>query len=201
MILSEFPVDHFKISSGEMTNRALIEFCDNFGKTIYLSTGMSSLDEVSRTFSWIKRSPVILFQSTSIYPTPYDKVGLPVIGLYAKLFEVYGVGLSDHTPTIDSCLAAVSYGARYFEKHITLDRLAEGPDHCSSLEPDDMWRLRKSINHVWDATRPTSKVMFQEEEEKARVHKHGYSHDNRGPKGNRIPLPSGSEVLQELPSP
>ena len=132
--------DFVKIGSGDITNWQLLEKVAGFRKTLVVSTGASQLDEVQATMLFLEEigvsvpREVVLMQCTSAYPAPLEDAHVRVLTSYRDQFGCR-VGYSDHTQTTESALAAVALGARVIEKHITLDRNMEGPDHLTSLEP------------------------------------------------------------------
>ena len=139
-ILELMDIDAYKIASGEVTNIPMLEHIAKLGKPVYLSTGMSSyveiVDALGALGGWrdFTSLDITLMQCSSLYPCPYDKVGLNVI----KDLKKYGlpVGLSDHTKTIYAPIVAVTQGATVIEKHITLTHNMIGPDASFSLTPD-----------------------------------------------------------------
>lgn len=163
-LLGNLGVDIYKIGSGELTNRRLIEHIAKKRKTIILSTGMSYLGEIERALRWIGESgglkrtkkipgggifqyPLVLLHCVSSYPCPYSEANLRAIETIRVAFNV-PVGFSDHTPGIEASVAAVALGAAVIEKHMTLDRNMEGPDHKASLEPSEFIKLVKSIRNT-----------------------------------------------------
>ena len=140
----------WKVPSGLITNQEFLKrvaVCH--GKKI-LSTGMSDLNEVNIAIGYLGRNNLTLLHCVSLYPTPYDQVNLSAM---FSLREQFGldVGLSDHTKGIEIAIAAVAMGASVIEKHFTLDRNQEGPDHSSSLEPHELRKMVKSIRNVEQA--------------------------------------------------
>lgn len=129
-----------KIGSGDITNWQLLERVAGFRKTLVVSTGASQMDEVEATMRFLEQigvsvaRDVVLMQCTSAYPSPIEDANVRVLSSYRDQFGCR-VGYSDHTQTTESALAAVALGACIIEKHITLDRKMEGPDHETSLEP------------------------------------------------------------------
>lgn len=138
--LSSFNMPFWKIPSGEITNYPYLVKIAKTKKKVILSTGMSNLDEVENAFSLLKKSgteDISILHCTSQYPTPFEDVNLNVIPMLKEKFHVT-VGYSDHTMGIEIPIAAVAMGARIIEKHFTLDRNMEGPDHKASLEPNEL---------------------------------------------------------------
>ncbi|MCR5267587.1 MAG: N-acetylneuraminate synthase [Lachnospiraceae bacterium] len=143
-------VRKWKIPSGEITNLPYLEHIASFGEPMILSTGMSTLDEVRAALDVIRRSgteEIILLHCTTDYPTAYRDVNLKAMLTLADEFHVK-VGYSDHTRGIEVPVAAAALGACVIEKHFTLDRNMEGPDHKASLEPDELKAMVAAIRNI-----------------------------------------------------
>ncbi len=148
--LQELGVEVFKIASGEITNIPLLTHIARKGKPIILSTGMSTLEEVGMAIKAINESgnqDIVLLHCVSNYPTQPEDVNLRAIQTMREAFNL-PVGYSDHTLGIDIAVAAVALGAGVIEKHFTLDRSLLGPDHKSSIEPDELKLLVRSIRRI-----------------------------------------------------
>ena len=130
----------FKIPSGEITNLPYLRKISSFGKKVILSTGMSTLDEIQEALNVLKNCDVSLLHCTTEYPCPYDNVNMNAMLTIKKHFNL-PVGYSDHTQGIEIPIMAVSMGAEIIEKHFTLDKTMEGPDHKASLEPDELKQM------------------------------------------------------------
>jgi len=161
--LEEIGVEVYKVGSGELTNLPLIEHIAKKKIPMIVSTGMSTLEEISETVNLIKQigTPLALTHCTSVYPCPYRLSNLKVIPKLNKLFNV-PVGLSDHTNTIYTSFGAVAHGACIIEKHFTLNKNAEGPDHASSIEPKELKHLVEGSNAIFEANGDEKKI-FEEE--------------------------------------
>ena len=152
-ILEKIGVDAYKIPSGEITNKPLLQYIARKNKQVLLSTGMSTLEEVRKDIQWIEEmenNKIILFHCTSNYPAPYSSVNMKAMLTLKDEFG-YPVGYSDHTRGIEIALMSVAYGAVVVEKHFTYDRNAEGPDHKASLEPSELKCMVESIRHIEEA--------------------------------------------------
>ena len=148
--LENLGVPAFKVGSGEITNLPLLEHIAKKRKSIILSTGMSYLSEVEQAVQLIRKSgnqQIILLHCVSNYPTSPSDVNLRAMGTMATAFNV-AVGFSDHTPGIEISLAASALDACVIEKHLTLDRNYPGPDHRSSLEPEEFTKLVNGIRNI-----------------------------------------------------
>lgn len=136
-----------KIPSGEITNLPYLRAVNAQGGKVILSTGMSTLDEVAAALKALKDCEVSLLHCTTEYPCPPNEVNLRAM---LTLKERFGlpVGYSDHTQGIEIPIAAVAMGATIIEKHFTLARNMEGPDHKASLEPDELKAMVAAIRKV-----------------------------------------------------
>lgn len=151
--LNELGVEIWKIPSGEITNYPYLVHIAKTKKKIILSTGMSTLDEINNALNILKSNgatDIQLLHCTTQYPTPYSSVNLKAMDTIKKETGCE-VGYSDHTNGIEIPIAAVSMGATIIEKHFTLDRNMEGPDHKASLEPYELKQMVESIRHIEDA--------------------------------------------------
>jgi N,N'-diacetyllegionaminate synthase len=148
-LLSRTGVAAWKVASGEVSNVPLLERVAATGLPIFLSTGMSSLEEIDRAVEIVRRRqlPLTVLQCTSAYPCPPEKVGLNLIPFYR---ERYGcdVGLSDHSGTIYPGLAAVTLGIEVLEVHVTLSREMFGPDVAASITSCELRTLVDGIRFV-----------------------------------------------------
>lgn len=148
--LNEIEVNRFKIASADLINKPLIEAVTKTKKQIILSTGMATLGEIERTISFIKsfgNENIIILHCTSGYPTPYNQVNMNILNTLKTAFGL-PIGYSDHTLGIEVPIMAVSLGAKLIEKHLTLSRTMEGPDHFASLEPDELKKMVDGIRNV-----------------------------------------------------
>jgi N-acetylneuraminate synthase len=134
--LKKMDIPAYKIGSGECNNYPLIKHIAGFGKPIILSTGMNTIDSVSKAAKIIEEAgvPYALLHTTNIYPTPHHLVRLGAMVELAKAFPNALIGLSDHTTDNLACLGAVALGACILERHFT-DRMdREGPDIVCSMD-------------------------------------------------------------------
>ena len=140
----------WKIPSGEITNLPLLIKIAQLHEPIIMSTGMSELNEVADAVKVLRdngATDITLLHCTTEYPAPYEDVNLKAIDTMRDAFNV-PVGYSDHTKGIEIPIAAVARGACVIEKHFTLDRNMEGPDHKASLEPQELKQMVDSIRNV-----------------------------------------------------
>ena len=142
----------FKIPSGEISNKPYLEHVAAFKKPIVLSTGMSNIEEIAAAISvlannGISKEQLCILHCNTEYPTPFEDVNLKAMCSIQNHFNVE-VGYSDHTLGIEVAVAAVALGAKVIEKHFTISRAMEGPDHAASLEPDELKEMVKSIRNI-----------------------------------------------------
>lgn len=144
--LKECGMDIWKIPSGLITQKDFLDKINSINpKWVIMSTGMASIEEILTAKSRIKTKKLTILQCVTFYPTPYEDVNLNAMP-YINLGKNYG--LSDHTIGIEIPIAAAALGAEVIEKHFTLDRTMEGPDHKASIEPDEFKTMVKSIRNV-----------------------------------------------------
>ena len=152
-LLLQYEIPLIKIPSGEITNYPYLKKIGKTGKKVILSTGMSTLDEVRDAVQILKNEgtdKIILLHCNTEYPTPMCDVNLLAM---KTLQEELGlpVGYSDHTKGIEIPIAAAALGACVIEKHFTLDRTMEGPDHKASLEPHELRAMVCAIHNIEQA--------------------------------------------------
>lgn len=145
----------FKVPSGEITNKPYLRYLGSLRKPIILSTGMATMAEVGAAIKVLEtegadRKHLTLLHCTTEYPTPMDDVNLSAMVTMQNEFKV-SVGYSDHTMGIEIPIAAVALGASIIEKHFTLDRQMEGPDHKASLEPNELKNMVIAIRNIESA--------------------------------------------------
>ncbi len=150
--LKELGQEVFKIPSGEITNFPLLRHIGRYQKEIILSSGASNMSEINAALQVLTSAGTLLDQitvlhCTSAYPANFNEVNLLAMEKISTEFGVK-VGYSDHTLGIEIAIAAVALGATIIEKHFTLSRNMEGPDHQSSLEPHELNQMIKSIRNV-----------------------------------------------------
>ena len=136
----------YKIGSGQAKDVDFLTHVNSKGKPIILSTGMAELSDIRHSLTVVD-VPVTLMHCVSLYPTPPEKADLRRMQAMMKGFAL-PLGYSDHTEGIDIALAAVSLGATVIEKHLTLDKSMEGPDHKASITPDELKALVKGIRNI-----------------------------------------------------
>lgn len=139
-----------KIGSGEVTNIPFLRAIGKRRQKVILSTGMSTLADVEKAYNILMESgakEVALLHCTTNYPCPYNEVNLQAMQTLKAAFKCQ-VGYSDHTMGIEVPIAAVAMGAEIIEKHFTLDKNMEGPDHKASLDPHELKQMVNSIRNI-----------------------------------------------------
>lgn len=151
-LLREFNLPFWKIPSGEITNLPYLRKVGQYASDVILSSGMCNMQEIQEAISILTANGVDTERITVLhcnteYPTPFEHVNLNAM---LEIREQLGVrvGYSDHTLGIEVPIAAVALGALVIEKHFTLDRNMEGPDHKASLEPYELEEMIIAIRHI-----------------------------------------------------
>jgi len=146
-MLQSIGMPAWKLGSGEVYNKYLVEKMVKTGKPILLSTGLSSYEDIDRQVEMIKTNPYAVMQCTTAYPCPPEKIGLNII---SEMKDRYGcpVGLSDHSGTIFPSLAAVSNGALMIEVHVTMSPYMFGPDVKASVTIEQLREMTEGIRMI-----------------------------------------------------
>jgi N,N'-diacetyllegionaminate synthase len=150
-ILKNAGVKNFKVASGEVSNIPLLEKLANIPGSIFLSSGMSSYNEIDKAINVLNKSSSsdkILFQCTSEYPCKIENVGLNIIKVFLDKYPNWKIGLSDHTLSSTAAILSLSIGASVFEKHLTLSNMMYGSDAKNSLEPNDFKMYVENIREA-----------------------------------------------------
>ena len=148
--LNQLEMPFWKLPSGEGTNYPYLVKIAQTHKGIVMSTGMCTLDEISESLSVLRTNgagKIVLLHCNTEYPTPMEDVNLKAMSTLKKTFDT-PIGYSDHTKGIEVPIAAVAMGATIIEKHFTLDRNMEGPDHKASLEPSELKAMVQAIRNI-----------------------------------------------------
>jgi N,N'-diacetyllegionaminate synthase len=150
--LDSLNIDLFKVPSGEITNKPYLEHIAKKGKPIVISTGMSNLQEIKNAVEVIQNHQIAKNQITILhcnteYPTPLQDVNLLAMNTIKNELGLQ-VGYSDHTLGIEVSIAAVALGACIIEKHFTLDKNMNGPDHKASLDPLELKEMVRLIRNI-----------------------------------------------------
>ncbi|EQB7292637.1 N-acetylneuraminate synthase [Escherichia albertii] len=161
----------WKIPSGELLNLPYLEKICNLpiaGKQIVISTGMATIDEIRLSLKVFSDNGVLpeditILHCNTEYPTPFEDVNLNAIAGLKNEFKDYNIGFSDHSPGFFAAIAAVPYGITFVEKHFTLDKNFEGPDHKASVTPDELKILCEGIRSVEKSLGSYEKIVTNSE--------------------------------------
>ena len=167
-LLNELNLKIFKVPSGEITNLPYLKHIGTLRKQVILSTGMSTLKEVGDALAILTNAGTLnenitVLHANTMYPTPMEDVNLNAMQTIHKEFGV-AVGYSDHTLGIEVDIAAVAMGASIIEKHFTLNKAMEGPDHKASLEPEELKAMVSAIRNIEKALGSNEKILSPSEE-------------------------------------
>ena len=151
-LLEKLKLKIFKIPSGEITNLPYLRKIGALEKEVILSTGMATIGEIEDALDILieagtLKEKITVLHANTMYPTPMEDVNLRAMVTIGKTFDV-AYGYSDHTLGIEVDIASVAMGATVIEKHFTLDKTMEGPDHKASLEPHELIEMVKVIRNI-----------------------------------------------------
>lgn len=157
----------WKIPSGEITNYPYIKKIAQYGEPVILSTGMCEMDDVRAAMNvllnyGVQKDQITILHCNTEYPTPFEDANLLAMQELRDEFQTK-VGYSDHTKGIEVPIAAVALGASVIEKHFTLDRNMEGPDHKASLEPNELKAMVSAIRNIEKALGSSQKTVSDSE--------------------------------------
>lgn len=162
--LKKFDVPAYKVGSGECNNYPLLEHIAKFGKPVIMSTGMNTLESVSKAIEVFKKhnTPLAILHTTNLYPTPTHLVRYGAMMELHNAFPDYVFGLSDHTLNNNACLGAVALGASILERHFTDHMQRTGPDIICSMDEKECANLITGSKEIW-SMRGGTKVPAKEE--------------------------------------
>lgn len=151
-MLDSLGLEIFKIPSGEITNLPYLRHIGRLNKKVILSTGMADIGEIEDALNVLtkagtKKRDITVLHANTQYPTPMEDVNLKAMTTIGRTFDI-AYGYSDHTLGIEVDIAAVALGASAIEKHFTLDKSMQGPDHKASLEPHELKAMVKAIRNI-----------------------------------------------------
>jgi len=148
-LLADIGMPAWKVGAGEVTTPDILDRIIRTGKPVLLSNGMSTWKELDRTILLIKKHnvPFGVYQCTTAYPCPPEKIGLNVLAELRKRYNC-PVGLSDHSGTIHAGLAAATLGANMLEVHVTFSKQSFGPDVPASLTMDELSQLVGGVRFI-----------------------------------------------------
>ena len=172
-LLLRLGVRRLKLSSGELTHRALVAHAAATQLPLLMSTGMATMPEIVEALAWVRAArghvhDVVVLHCTSAYPAPDNTLNLTAMRQMSGQLGV-AIGYSDHSLGIEAALAAVALGANGIEKHLTLNKKMFGPDHSASLEPEEFARMVQAIRRVSVMLGDGIKAPLPEESDTARV--------------------------------
>lgn len=151
--LETFDMDFWKVPSGEVTNLPYLEAIARTKRQVVMSTGMCDMNEIQDAIEVLEKNgttDITLLHCNTQYPTPYEHVNLSAMNSIRDALHKE-VGYSDHTQGIEVPIAAVAMGATVIEKHFTLDKNMEGPDHKASLNPTELKQMVVAIRNIEQA--------------------------------------------------
>lgn len=138
-----------KIASSELLNFSLLDYIDRHADTVFLSTGMATLEEIKLALTHLNKAKTgYIMHCVTQYPARPEDTNLNVITTLRAEFPQHHIGYSDHTIGIQAALTAVALGAEVIEKHFTLDKNLPGTDHILSADPDELRRLVAGVREV-----------------------------------------------------
>ena len=166
--LEKCEIKYHKVASSELTNIKLLKFLSKTNKILFVSTGMSDINDVKQAIKILKKynKKIVILQCGSLYPLSYEKNNLNVLNNYKK-FNL-PVGLSDHSLDSIAAVTAIGLGAIVFEKHFTLSKKLPGPDHKFALEPSQLKDYISDINNAYSCMGSHEKMFLPEERKLSR---------------------------------
>lgn len=148
-----------KIASSEMLNRPLLAYVNRHADTVYLSTGMATLEEIGQALGWLDEvDEVVILHCVTQYPLGDSEANLRSITALQEAFPDRVIGYSDHTVGVVAPVAAAALGARVIEKHFTLDKSLPGTDHVLSATPEEFRTMVEQIRRVEELLGETRKL-------------------------------------------
>ncbi len=160
--IEQFSPPCYKIASASLTDVSLLRKVRNKGRPVILSTGMSTMDEIKKAVDILGQDNLLIAHSTSTYPCPPEELNLRVIQALKAEFDC-PVGYSGHEVGLQTTYAAVTLGAAFIERHITLDRAMWGSDQAASVEPWGLMRLVRDIRVIEKALGDGQKRVYESE--------------------------------------
>lgn len=148
-LVQQLGLQQIKVASSEMLNVPLLTYLNKRVSTVFLSTGLATLEEIRQAVGYLHDvKDLFIMQCTTQYPCQPCDANLNVINTLRSAFPRHHVGYSDHTIGIQAALAAVALGAEVIEKHFTLDKTLPGTDHVLSADPSELEAMVKDIRHL-----------------------------------------------------
>ena len=151
-LVEDLKIPVLKIPSGEITNLPYLKQVGKYAVEVIISTGMANMGEIENALNVLleagtPKNQISILHCNTEYPTPFEDVNLKAMQTIGQAFGVK-IGYSDHTEGIEVPIAAVALGADIIEKHFTLDKTMQGPDHKASLTPEELKLMVKSIRNI-----------------------------------------------------
>lgn len=160
--IEQFSPPIYKLSSASLTDDELIKETNSIGRPIILSTGMSTIEQINHAVTLIDKQNLLIAHSTSSYPCDPNELNLRMINTLSKKYQC-PVGYSGHEVGLQTTLAAVALGAKFIERHITLDRAMWGTDQSASVEPWGLMRLVRDVRIIEKALGDGIKKVYDSE--------------------------------------
>ena len=160
--IEQFKPPCYKIASASLTDMPLMKAVHGIGRPMILSTGMSTIGEIKAAVDFLGTENLLIAHSTSTYPCPAEELNLRMINTLSEMFDC-PIGYSGHEVGLQATLAAVTLGARFVERHITLDRAMWGSDQAASVEPWGLMRLVRDIRVIEQALGDGVKQVYDSE--------------------------------------
>lgn len=161
--IEQFNPPCYKASSASLTDIALLKKKKSTGKPLIISTGMSTMEEIEKTINVLGMDNLLIAHSTSAYPCPISQLNLNMIKTLKEKFPDVPIGYSGHETGLAPTWAAVSIGATFVERHITLDRAMWGSDQSASVEIEGLHRLVKNIRDIENSLGDGKKKVYESE--------------------------------------
>jgi len=163
--IEQFNPPAYKAASASLTDIELLKSMKATGKPLIISTGMSTLDEITNAIEVLGEENLLIAHSTSAYPCPVDELNLRMIQTLKQMYPNIPIGYSGHETGLTTTVVAVALGATFVERHFTLDRAMWGTDHPASMEPVGMQRLVRDIRDTEKALGDGVKIVYDSEKE------------------------------------
>lgn len=161
--IEQFDPVMYKMASASLTDYPLLDKVKSTGKPIMISTGMSTMEEITDAVNYIGLQNLMIAHSTSAYPCDPKELNLRMISTLRNLYPETPIGYSGHETGLATTEAAVAIGANFVERHFTLDRAMWGTDHAASVEPEGMNRLVRNIRDIETALGDGVKKVYESE--------------------------------------
>ncbi len=191
-ILEEFNTPLYKWGGVQITDHPKLKYIASKGKLILLSSGGSSIEEIKEAIGVIEgqgNRKILILQCTTMYPSEIDTIDLNVIKTFKKVFS-YPIGYSGHSLSIFPAIASVALGACVVEKHLTINRNLEGPDHPFAMQPEEFKMMVDGIKIVEKALGSKNKTIYPEE-------KKNISQGRRSIMA-KVDIPKGTIITQDM---